>query len=68
MQEQAIYPDIRPDRFWKSGSDFAEIKTRCYSPDVPLALIKILGISKFLPRTNAVQSLIERAYELTAKE
>jgi uncharacterized Zn finger protein len=68
VQEQAIYPDQRPDRFWKSGSDFAKIVTHRRSPDVPLALIKLLGVPKFLPRTKTVQGLIERAYTLAAKE
>jgi len=39
VQGQAIHPDLRPDRFWKSGSDFAKRIIRRHSPDVPLALV-----------------------------
>ncbi len=67
VQQKVIHPDLTPKRFWKAGAEFEKTKTFRRSPDVPLALIKLLGIPKFLPRTKSVQGQLERAYELALK-
>lgn len=67
VQRESINPDISSVRFWEAGGEFRKINTYRRYPDVPYALLKLLGIPKFLPRTKMVLNQLESAYDLAGK-
>ncbi len=64
---ESIHPDMSTGRFWVAGGEFKKIDTFRRRPDVPCALLRLLGVPKFLPRTKSVQDQLENAYDLVVQ-
>lgn len=67
VQRESVHPDMSTGRFWVAEGEFKKIETFRRRPDVSCALLRLLGVPKFLPRTKSVQDQLEHAYDLVVQ-